>query len=444
MLKSRLKSRSFQRDRSGNAAMIVALCLPVVLVIVGGAIDFGRAIELRSEMQDAADVASLAAIAVNSPGYKAGTSMTSDGAIAAGVTQAKAVFATDMRAHDELTGTTVTADVNKISTVLKATVTVNSTYKPFMLGMMGLSTMPLTVTSTSSATVPPYIDFYLLLDNSPSMGVGATTADIDKMVANTSDKCAFACHQRDKPSTGLNRDYYSLAKALGVTTRIDVVRQATQNLMTTAQNTETISNQYRMAIYHFGTAADAIDAQAPKPYLVSALSANLTQAATNAAAIDLMVMPSAGYNSDRQTNFNSMLAEFNTNIITSVGSGTSAGSPQKVLFFVSDGANDSYDCAYSNGNTCRRITPIDTTTCTALKAKGVRIAVLYTTYLPLPTNAFYNQYLAKYVTPTSQLASQMQACASSGLYFEVGPNQGISEAMSALFTRVISVVRINS
>ncbi len=424
--------------------MIVAICLPVLVLVVGGAIDFGRAVELRMEMQDAADVASLAAIAVNSAGYKAGTTMAGDGPIAAGVAQAQSVFATDMRVHNELTAVAVNADVTKTRSTLKAVVTVEGTYKPFMLGMMGLNTMPVRVVSTSSSTLPPFIDFYLLLDNSPSMGVGATTADINKMVANTSDKCAFACHQRDKPSTGSNRDYYSLAKALGVTTRIDVVRQATQNLMTTAEKTETATNQYRMAIYHFGVAADTIDAKTPQPYLVSALSPNLPQAATNAAAIDLMIMPNAGYNSDRQTNFNSMFAAFNSSIITSVGTGESAASPQKVLFFVSDGANDSYDCAYSNGNTCRRITPLDTTTCTALKSKGVRIAVLYTTYLPLPTNAFYNQWLAKYVTPTSQLASQMQACASPGLYFEVGPNQGISEAMSALFTRVISVVRINS
>jgi hypothetical protein len=42
--------------------------------------------------------------------------------------------------------------------------------------------------------MPLYIDFYLLLDNSPSMGVGATPADVAKMVNNTPDACAFACH----------------------------------------------------------------------------------------------------------------------------------------------------------------------------------------------------------------------------------------------------------
>jgi hypothetical protein len=305
--------------------------------------------------------------------------------------------------------------------------------------MIGLGTIPLNVNSTSSSTVPPYIDFYLLLDNSPSMGVGATTADIAKMVANTPDKCAFACHEDDKPGT----DYYAKAKALGVTTRIDVVRQATKDLMTTAKATETIPNQYRMAIYHFGMAAGSIDPKSPNAYMVSDLTSDLSKSASDASAIDLMTIPFQGYNSDRQTNFDTVLKDMNNQIKTA-GDGSTSASPQKVLFFVSDGATDSYDCAYSNGNTCRRITPLDTTTCKVLKSRGVRIAVLYTTYLPLPTNSFYNSWMAKYVTPTSQIAAQMQDCASDGLYFEVSPSQGIPAAMTALFQRVVSVVRINS
>ena len=77
--------------------------------------------------------------------------------------------------------------------------------------------------------MPQYIDFYLLLDNSPSMGVGATPADVTTMVNNTPDKCAFACHDLSNAN-----NYYNLAKSLGVTTRIDVLRTATQQLMDTA------------------------------------------------------------------------------------------------------------------------------------------------------------------------------------------------------------------
>lgn len=423
-------------DIAGNTAMIFAICLPVVLAVVGGAIDFSRMTQLRMELQDAADTAALGAIAVNSTGYKAGGNMGGNGAVPEGVTQALAIFSSNTQPHGELTGVSPSATVTKTGQTLTAKVSVTANYKPFLLGLAGFTNMPISVKSVSTAGLPPYINFYLLLDNSPSMGVGATTADINKMVANTPDKCAFACHQMDKAG----KDYYAKAKALGVTTRIDVVRQATQNLMTTAKASQTTPGQYSMAIYHFGLAADAIDQKKPEPYLISSLTTDLDASAANAAAIDLMTIPYQNYNSDRQTNFKSMLQGMNT-IIPASGDGTSAKKPQQVLFLVSDGANDGYDCAYSNGGTCRRITPIDPQQCHTIKARGVRIAVLYTTYLPLPTNAFYNQHLAKY---QSQLATEMEACASPGLFFEVSPSEGISDAMAALFTRVVSVVRISN
>ena len=435
--------KSLRRCTSGNVALMFALSLPVIFLTVGGAIDFSRMMQLRSQMQDAVDAASVGSVGINSQAFKAGIAMTSDGTITVGSSQAQNIFNSNVRSSTDLTGVAFAATVAKSGTTIKSTVTVTGNYQTTILKLFGFNSLPITITSVSTVTVPPYIDFYLLLDNSPSMGVGATTNDINTMVANTPDQCAFACHELDKPSTGPNMDYYDLAKSLGVTTRIDVVRQATQNLMTTAKNTETLVNQYRMAIYDFGLSAATIDPQAPTAYQVSSLNANLSTSSSNAAAIDLMTMPSQGYNSDRETNFSSTLASMNS-LIPAAGSGLTASNPQEVLFMVSDGATDSYDCGYSDGNTCRRITPMDNTTCTALKARGVRIAVLYTTYLPLPTNSFYNTYLAKYVAAPSQLASNMQSCATPGLYFEVSPSQGISSAMNALFQKVVSVVRINS
>jgi hypothetical protein len=38
----------------------------------------------------------------------------------------------------------------------------------------------------------------------------------------------------------------------------------------------------------------------------------------------------------------------------------------------------------------------------------------------------------------------MQSCASPGLYFEVSPSQGISQAMNALFQLLIADARISS
>jgi len=67
--------------------------------------------------------------------------------------------------------------------------------------------------------------------------------------------------------------------------------------------------------------------------------------------------------------------------------------------------------------------------------------VLYTTYLPLPTNDWYNKWISPF---QSEIPTKMQACASPGLYFEVTPTQGIADAMKALFLKVIRAPRITS
>ena len=56
--------------------------------------------------------------------------------------------------------------------------------------------------------------------------------------------------------------------------------------------------------------------------------------------------------------------------------------------------------------------------CTQIKNRGIRIAFLYLTYNPLPTNGFYVSNV-KPIQPNVGPAAQ--ACASPGLYFQVDP-----------------------
>ena len=116
----------------------------------------------------------------------------------------------------------------------------------------------------------------------------------------------------------------------------------------------------------------------------------------------------------------------------SPGNGTSnpGDTPQEVLFIVTDGVND-YD---SNG---RLIAPIDALNklCQTIKLRGIRIAFLYTTYNPLPTNAFYNQNVAPF---QPQIATDAQNCASPGLFFQVNTDGDISAAMQALFQEAVA------
>jgi len=226
------------------------------------------------------------------------------------------------------------------------------------------------------------------------MGVGATPADVTTMVNNAPNQCAFACHELD---TSPN-DYYRLAKKLGVTMRIDVVRSATQQLMDTANAMQVVPNQFRAAIYTFGSSAASAGLTKIFP-----LSSSLSSAKTAAAAIDLMTVPYQNYASDTDTNFDSVLPAINS-IIAAPGDGSSPASPQKILFFVSDGVADAANISCSQptsawrdpqtGQTYTRCQePLNVANCQALKDRGIKIAVLYTTYLALPTNGWYMTWI---------------------------------------------------
>jgi hypothetical protein len=272
------------------------------------------------------------------------------------------------------------------------------------------------------------------------MGVGATPADVATMVANTPDKCAFACHDVND-----NKNYYKLAKQLGVTTRIDVLRSATESLMDTAKATQTYSSQFRMAIYDFGASAATTTLRA-----LFSLSSSLSSAKAAAGNIDLMTVQGQNQNKDQDTNYTDIFPLMNA-AISAPGAGTS-GAPQKYLFFVSDGVADEDNAAClkpkTSGSRC--MSPINPALCTAIKARGIKVAVLYTTYLALPTNAWYNSWIAPFnagpygPSPNSEIAQNMQSCASPGLYFEVSPTQGIAEAMSTLFKKAVADARISS
>jgi Flp pilus assembly protein TadG len=445
----------FRRDQRGNIAVIFAIaCVPLISA-VGCAVDYSRAVQLRSKLQSAIDAASVGSISATSPAFIAAGTMTSDGPIATGATDATNIFNGNMSGVSGYTLNSITPTVVRSNGTVTSTIQFSANLPTMFLGVMGKSTMTVTGTSTSTANMPLYIDFYLLLDNSPSMSVGATPADVAAMVSATSSSsfggnqnCAFACHD---VAPGATDNFYALAKSLGVTMRIDVLRTATQQLMITAAQTETYPNQFRMAIYDFGLTANTAAITTIFP-----LSSSLTSAQTAAGAIDVMTVNGQNDQNDQDTNFDTLLTQMNTTI-SAPGPGTSSA-PQKFLFFVSDGVADESNaaCLYTMTNSTwgniapRCQEPINPALCTTIKNRGIKIAVLYTTYLALPTNAWYNSWIAPFnagpwgPSPNSQIALNMQSCASPGLYFEVSPTQGISEAMSALFQKAVADARISN
>jgi Flp pilus assembly protein TadG len=422
----------FLRHRRGAVAPTFAVALIPIFAAVGIAVDYSVASKVKTSLNAAADAAALAAVSKNQMS-----------------TSAKDAKKNANKAFKQEAADVKGASLDKVSIKVQdsggsrtAVVSYKASVPTAFMGLAGIDSISLAGSSTATSGLPTYVDFYLLLDNSPSMGVGATTADINTLVANTPDKCAFACHDL----SAAPNDYYGLAKKLGVQMRIDVVRQATQRLMDTAQDTRSSSDQFRVAIYTFGASAESAGLTT-----IQALTSNLGKARNAAANIDLMTVPYQNYASDTDTNFGDVLTGLNAAVSTP-GNGATAATPLKYMFFVSDGVADralgSPACAKSTTagsdpktgksyNRCQE--PLDPAFCATMKKRGVKIAVLYTTYLPLPTNAWYNDWIAPW---QGQIATRMQDCASPGLYFEVSPTQGISDAMTALFQKMVQQARL--
>ena len=99
----------FCRDQRGNIAVIfVIACVPLISA-VGCAVDYSRAVQLRTKLLAAADAASVGSIAKTSPAFIAAGSMTSDGPIPVGVTDATNIF------NGNMSGVTYASDEHRLA-----------------------------------------------------------------------------------------------------------------------------------------------------------------------------------------------------------------------------------------------------------------------------------------------------------------------------------------
>lgn len=440
--------RNLAKEKSGNFGMLTALVLVPMFGAIGLAIDIGEAVSVRSQLFEAADAAVLGAITEKSRGVAEAVKMSADGEVKIAAEDGKQLFLAQRSKALASLPLSVALRVVKKGSNLESDIEFSAKIPTTFMRILGQESI--TVSGHASATyqTDSFIDFYMLLDNTPSMGVGATPADVVKLmaatanVANANDRnCAFACHIVSANGVEDKESHYNIARKVGATIRIDVVAKATAALMDEAIATQKYADQFRVAAYTFGeTAMDA------KLFTVSKLTTELGGLKKATSKIKLMSIPYHGYNNDQQTSFDDALTKIDAEIDTP-GNGTNTASREKIVFFVADGVGDSYkpkNCTEKtttgkNSGRCQE--PIDVKYCKALKDRGIKIAVLYTTYLPLPTNGWYKTWIAPF---QSEIGARMQECASDDLYFEVTPTEGIEAAMKALFIKAVKSPRIAS
>ncbi len=185
--------RRFVGDRKGNVAIIFAFSLMPIALLTGMGIDYTVATQKKAMLDSAADAAALAAV---TPALMAQPSSAS-------ITAATNMF-NSQAANISGLGGAASPSVTAVDNGLVRTVTVNYTAasQNSFAGVLGQQDWALAGSSQATSSVAPNIDFYLLLDNSGSMAIPATSAGLTTM-GSTMYKgklafgggCAFACHE---------------------------------------------------------------------------------------------------------------------------------------------------------------------------------------------------------------------------------------------------------
>jgi Flp pilus assembly protein TadG len=415
------------RDKNGSMFVFLAISMLALAAATGVGVDFARGLNFKSDLQGAADAAAISGAAVF---FNSGYSSEATTAATNYMNKAIATLPT----NNGVTSSVTLSQTAPWTVTVKASATINSTFNTLLE-----TTVPISVSATANGPSNPNINFYLMLDDSPSMAIAATQSGINTMVANTSSQggCAFGCHETNPSADNLGNpggeDNYTLAQNLGVLLRMNNLQSATASLMSTAQTTsQSNSAVYGVAIYTFDYGWNTIQP------LTTSMSTAKTAATNNIALLqvyDNNCLTKACTSGDTDTNYDNAFSTIDS-IMPTPGNGTNAtgDSPQEVLFLVTDGVEDEL----VNGSRVQSL--MSTTMCDTIKNRGIRIAVLYTTYYPLPTNSWYNTYISPF---QPNIASTMQTCASPSLFFQVQTGGDITAAMAALFQSAVQSAYIS-
>lgn len=561
----------FAADVRGNVLMIMGFATVPLLFATGFAVDYSHAEKLETRLDAAADAAALSSVSSSQMQQSTGT-----GALA---TQAIATFVANFDGGNGITGSLPSSSSTASSTTLTFTgaatstsglsgnVTVTATASTsgqfntgrtvtvawsgqsqnYFSGVLSSSTLPISGTSTSNADAAPYINFYMLLDNSPSMLLPSTTTGLSeiqnatKTTANPPYGCAFACHEQNPHNDGiyvydtsgrsvfLDANYYnSGSSGYGTYYLVDTnygnVYDSSGNLLSNyTYSGGTVYTTYSCgggrhggggtcysavsgywadgywlthnysAIYSGYSNIDLriddeiVAAKALIPYAynqatnnkvsyamqmfafnwthsgsanpVTALSPLSSMTTLTSSNYSSLTVPTLGdgthqdwwyrnsyptsslYLNDEGTDFTDTLSYMYNSVMATPGDGSSASSPQEVLFLITDGMAD------ENNNGSRVHAPLDSSDlalCSQIKNKGIKIAILYTQYLPsaLTGDGWSQSNVAPYLSPTDQDAAALQTCASTGsdgapLFYSVTSDQSITAALQALFALAV-------
>lgn len=427
MIKVKTSFVSFQSCERGAIAVVFAFALLALMLCTGMAVDYAVLSNAGNNVRRAADAAALAAIAK--------PAMIENASEQEQIAHSKQLAEQYFKSNPLPPGVKIEslkADVSFNSGEWRAKITYNASVRMTFGGLFGRSHSVISDVATAASSTR-YIDIYILVDSSVSMGIGASAADQTLMIGAIG--CTFACHAAGTVTT---------AHAAGAQLRFDIVKAAIDRILVKADGLDS-RTRVRAGLYSFATRFKTeIDITNDIPAVINAAK----------------VMDLSTYSGG--TNVAEALKQLETKI-TATGDGSSAATPQTFVILATDGtgnASDNTDPASVDagawiasplfvpadpnaipdpGQPNMHLTGIDPAWCTPIKDLGARVMTLETEYIisPLEAGELRFDYIKNTLGPS--LKSNMAACASQPSY-NVSANSPaeIIGAMDTLFDAAIS------
>jgi Flp pilus assembly protein TadG len=479
--------RGLAADKSAAVAIIFATMIVPICMLTALVIDYGFVMQTKSQLDLAADAAALAAARTAGSGYAAGQQATASGNTPGYLTEGNLAgnqwFAAQAGNVPHALSYNATATVSQTGQTFTATVTYTAQVSETMPGIFkwknpntGLADANISGTSTAVIIVNAFGTVDFLLDNTSSMMLPATDADLLTLqtaekawltnasyvsnqnyveenpgpgglvggqltspysgitisggsnAANANNKtltampvgqfCAFACHWVSTSTATNPQDYYGVARTTPEKLRFDEVQTATQIAIGEMETLEQTLGQLAVGVFSFGGPA-----MTSSSYLTTIYGE--TPLDTTTSTSKGVIVKSAGGQAAIAA-----LATI-TPPVTGDVANTNIGNAITYMLAKTGVAG--------NGNTAatpRRslllVTdgveddtepqsipstegPINPAVCNAIKAAGYTVYILYTPYSPEPIYLPNNTNLIPYINATTSpgIYPALQNCASS-------------------------------
>lgn len=424
--------RCLLQDDGGVVAVVFALVIIPLMIMLGLSVDMAQIYANRQRMQNLVDSANIAF------SHAIKQYLDTNGNLTANFNSIYSTEQTNIASYiNSQAG--LSEMIDSVSPQVTATFdgtninsTVGLTYnsKTYFMNILGMPSVPVSISAKSTASVAKFIQVIFLVDVSSSMGVGATQQDINALKQNFN--CEFGCHA--SAASGDN-DIEPKAHAQGIKLKIDYAQSAISTFVSNLKSMSTVSpNHYWAGIYTFsGTLHNVLQSTSDYTNILSAVN-----------AIDLDPgngnTPCASFNCGGWTDISNAL----TNIlpqIKNVGDGSSTSSMLTYLVFVSDGVEDIY--LNGSGFCCGHYTDASwSSNCTPIKQKGIQIATVQAVYVPFPAEWQYVSLVQPFI---NSIPTAMSNCASSSsMALSASDGPGLATAIASLFGQIVFSPRLTN